>query len=293
MRVLKNLYYKRRSKAYCLKEWDGTAKIPDAHFTLTFFSHFDSKERIHPYVVEYLRELHANNCLIIFISTSLSLNEASIDAIKPYCYKIIMRTNIGLDFGSWRMAFDMHGSLLHKADSLLFTNDSCFGPVYSLKTIFENFKKHDCVSGITLSNESKKHLQSYFLYIPKRVFTKDYFLRFMQSVGYLRDKVKIIRRYEKGFSKMLLRRGEKLHTWVDPEVLNKKHPEVNVLKNLTLWHCDVLLINRYSPFVKKAVFKESKHLIPTQYQEVIHYLKMHHPAHSNAIVHFLGETSAV
>lgn len=47
------------------------------------------------------------------------------------------------------------------------------------------------------------HLQSYFLVLDKKVFTADYFKKFILGIERIKSKTEIIKRYEMGLSEML------------------------------------------------------------------------------------------
>jgi lipopolysaccharide biosynthesis protein len=286
---IKNLYSRLLSSLYLKKKWDGEVVLPSKPYRLVLFSHFDANGNVHDYVIAYLKHLtYENNCLIIFISTSHRLNEKSIDAIKPYCYRILLRKNIGLDFGSWRMGYDQYKKLLDKAESLLLLNDSCFGPLYSLQPVLEEFNFHkNSISGITFNWEVSPHIQSYFLYIPREIFISDFFINFMKNIIYSSNKDKIIYNYEIGLSSLALKAGYKLNTWVKNELLEEKCVGVDSKKNLTIWYCHLLLKEKFSPFVKKAVFVNSNNLIQEEYKEVVKYLDVEHPAYTIMINHYL------
>jgi lipopolysaccharide biosynthesis protein len=291
--TIKNLYSQLLSSRYLLKEWEGTSDSSEKKaFRLVFFSHYDQNGIVHNYVLDYLKQLAQNNCCIIFVSTSPTLEKSSIELIQPYCHRIILRENIGLDFGSWRMAYDRYKKLLSKASALLLLNDSCFGPFFELKPILDSFDQPNTISGITLNKEVTPHLQSYFLYIPKDVFSSSFFKRFISGVQYYSDKNRIIYEYEIGFSTMALNAGYTLNPWVKNEQLTQKYSDVNGDKNLTIWYCDLLLKEKLSPFIKKAVFTDTQALIPVQYNEIIKVLQKEYPEQNQKIESYLRISQA-
>ncbi len=285
--LIKHLHTKFLSRSYFIKEWKGEDVISSNPYRVVFFSHFDPQGRVHDYVVHYLKELQVNNGLIIFISTSPFLDENSISKIKPYCFRILLRKNIGLDFGSWRMAFDRHAELLKHANGLLLVNDSCFGPLFSLEKILADFEGKNSLSGITLNYEITPHLQSYFLYIPAKLFGSVFLTEFIKRVQYLENKDKIIYDYEIGISTFALNKGVTLNAWVDNTLLEKNNPGIDAKKNLTIWYCDLLLKQKLSPFIKKAIFTNSAHLIRDQQKAVKETLQLNYPEYSAMIKEYL------
>ena len=82
------------------------------HNTICIFSHFDTKNEVKDDIVYYLKSL-AKFTDIIFISTAEGLNEDYLRAIKDYCKDIIIKKNIGYDFGAWKTGLDYLGTKIN------------------------------------------------------------------------------------------------------------------------------------------------------------------------------------
>ena len=178
------------------------------------FSHFDPNNRIEPYVLLYLAELKRCGWSTILVSTSGSLDEASINSVKQVTAAIILRENIGHDFGSYKAGIDhlfgQHASI----DRLLLANDSIFGPFFGLDDIFAQSNRYD-IYGLTDSYQIGYHLQSYFLLYNRKVVDNPCFRDFWNSVQLIDPKTPdskrlIIRNYEVGGSQFFVDKGYSL-----------------------------------------------------------------------------------
>ena len=141
------------------------------------FAHYDIDNIIDDYVIYYLKELKEIADELVFVSCNeLSENEKSkLDGIADF---VIAEKHDEYDFGSYKRGFVYLTSRLNDFDELIFANDSCYGPLYSLRQIFEEMEKDSRCDfwGITknrfgaIKNKNSKyvsairpHIQSYFL----------------------------------------------------------------------------------------------------------------------------------
>ena len=62
--------------------------------------------RCRPDVLEHITELQALGISVVFVSNAGTLRPEALAALKPVCAGIIVRRNVGYDFGAWREALD-------------------------------------------------------------------------------------------------------------------------------------------------------------------------------------------
>ncbi|MEP4101977.1 glycosyltransferase, partial [Paraglaciecola sp.] len=98
--------------------------------TLTFFSHYDKDGLIEDYIVEYLKRISGFSD-IIFISTSCEISDQNLSEIYNYVNHIIVKENVGYDFGAWRTGIVRFYKHLSKFENIIICNDSVYGPVSS------------------------------------------------------------------------------------------------------------------------------------------------------------------
>lgn len=253
----------------------GTQTISiDENFRLALFAHHDPDGLVDDYVIYELSRLTELPTKIVFVSTADHLSSESIDKIRPFCHTIILRKNVGWDFGSWKAAMDLCPSLVERAETLILMNDSCYGPFGSLPEIVESLEsKRDCLTGITASHEMAYHIQSYFMVFPPSVLRSDFFSEFRKNLKYLSSKRKVIERYEVGTSILARRHGLTLHSWVPEEsLLSPRAPLGPRCSNPTLSAWRALLFQGLSPFLKRSLFSVSRGHLGDEEQALWEYL---------------------
>lgn len=134
------------------------------------FVHFDKYGLVREYVLHYLRVLREAGVSILFVSNSGKLVPAAMEALKPLCFGILVRANVGYDFGAWREGLEYLRGSLDDLEWLAIANDSVYGPLTPLAPLLDqmDFTKAD-VWGFTDSPQRNWHLQSYFMAFSKRV----------------------------------------------------------------------------------------------------------------------------
>lgn len=112
--------------------------------------------------------------------------------------QVYIRENRGNDIGAYKAAIEYIGwEKVSSYDELILMNNTCFGPVYSLKELFQWAEGKNCdFWGLTLDtktdwlgetgylhyNKSKLHYQSYFLGVRKKLLQSAFFRRFMEEI---------------------------------------------------------------------------------------------------------------
>lgn len=206
------------------------------------FAHYDKDNIVDEYVYYYLKELLTVVQKLIFVSVSDILS-SDIEKLQKLNIDVIKRENIGYDFYSYKVG--LKSLELENFDELIICNDSVYGPLFPLESVFEKMKEKKDVWGITESNEIYRHLQSYFIVYTKEVFLSKYFQDFWKNLEIIEDKNEIIKKYEVGFSKLLLENNFILNSYVDYKVNRKdtiifmfkrfmKNPRKNLLKFILL-----------------------------------------------------------
>jgi len=105
--VISNVIASRKisSRDLIIREIEGHI-TPKTKKRLCIFAHYDRDNIIDEYVIHFLRNINAIDCEILFVSTSESLQTDSVEKIKDFCVRIIIRKNISYDFGSWKTGLD-------------------------------------------------------------------------------------------------------------------------------------------------------------------------------------------
>ncbi len=195
-----------RSPHQLVRRW------PEGEITLgsrvAIFVHFDRRGEVRPYVLRYVEMLQQCAFSVVFVTNSGRLQEAGIKALQPLCAAILIRRNIGYDFGAMREALDLLALPHANTELVLFANDSVYGPLRPLDPIMAqiDFDKAD-MWGATESWQVRYHLQSYFLIVGRKVLADPNWKKFWQRIRPVQSKEWVIRRYEVGLTQAVVRSG--------------------------------------------------------------------------------------
>jgi rhamnosyltransferase len=220
---------------------------------LALFAHYDAQAEVKPYIVYYLQRLREVCDDVIFISNS-ALPERETAKVEALCSRVLLRDNVGYDFGMWRDGLE--AIELQGWDELVLTNSSIFGPIHPLDAALRRMSEVACdFWGMTESKEIGWHLQSYFLVFRERVLASSAFREFWKGVLPYRDKHQVVRSYEIGLSTFLREQGFAAAAFVPASEIPvrwfHRYPS-----NPTLEHAEFLI--RYGmPFVKVQLLREN------------------------------------
>ena len=240
---------------------------------LCIFAHYDANDSIDNYVVFYLERLNSLGYKIVLVSTASKLPDEEINKVSSIVFRVICRTNIGYDFGSWKTGLDSIG-YLGSYNQIVFCNDSVYGPLCDLGTIFEIMDRR-CLDmwSITDSYEHRYHLQSYFIVCNARLIRSEVFSNFWLNFKYYSNELKksIIKEYEIGISSIVSRCGFKIGAYIEyfdllvsiansgikREEYIERVMSSHVNPSQVFWKEAILLSN--SPFLKVDVVKHNRY----------------------------------
>jgi len=224
-----------RSTRQIMESW------PEAGITLgprvVLFMHFDGRGQVRPQVLDYMRELKENGRDVVLVSNAAKLSPQARTALKEICAGIILRKNIGYDFGAWRDAVDFLELPRPDTEEVILANDSVFGPLVPLGDVLRrlNYAKAD-VWGLTESWQLQYHLQSFFLAFGPTALHAKAWRGFWDSVRPVPEKSWVVHKYEVGITQAMVKGGlrcaalwpyETLIKMVSRDELRKLQDEVN------------------------------------------------------------------
>lgn len=195
-----------RSRHQILSVWPP--ERPALGPRVVLFMHFDGKGAVRQQVLHYLRDFKANGREIVFVTNSGRLRPEAQADLQELCSIILVRRNIGYDFGAWADALDHLGLPLNNTQEVIFANDSVFGPLLPLKETLQrlDYTQTD-IWGLTESWQQRYHLQSFFLAFGPRALRAKCFATFWRGVRPVPMKSYIVREYEIGITQAMIKNG--------------------------------------------------------------------------------------
>jgi hypothetical protein len=172
------------------------------------FAHWDGAGDVRPHVMQHVRSLAAAGMSVMFVTNAGMLRPDVLEALKLVCAGVIIRRNVGYDFGAWREGIGQLGLPRPNTAMVVIANDSVYGPLRSLDELFAavDFEAAD-VWGCTDSWQSRYHLQSYLMAFSPRVVASEAWRKYWAGVVPTWSKTWLIRLYEIGLTQALLRAG--------------------------------------------------------------------------------------
>lgn len=166
------------------------------------------------------------------------------------CHKVIIRENVGMDFGGWRDAIHYLGyEYISEYDELVLCNNSCFAPLISFQEIFYHMSREECdFWGNTKHGNFcgfREHIQSYLFVFKNSVFTSEIFKYFFAVLPNYETPEDTIKNAEGEFTHKLAQRFS-YKAYID--VVNAIPP----FDNMYTVPLSFLLMG--SPFLKKKSF---------------------------------------
>lgn len=172
------------------------------------FVHWDGAGGVRPHVLHQVRALAEAGLSVVFVTNAGRLQPEALDQLKPLCAGVMVRGNVGYDFGAWAEGIARLSLPRPNTDMLIIANDSVYGPVRLLDGVLNaiDFAKAD-FWGCTESWQHRYHLQSYFMAFSPALLRSAAWTTFWQSVRPTWSKTWLIRLYEIGLTQGLLRAG--------------------------------------------------------------------------------------
>lgn len=172
------------------------------------FAHWDGAGDVRPHVMHQIKSLATAGLSIVFVTNAKFLRPEAMEALKLICAGVIIRRNVGYDFGAWREGLAQMGLPRANTAMVVIANDSVYGPIHSLTELFAtiDFDLAD-VWGCTDTWQSRYHLQSYLMAFSPHVIGSTAWRTFWAGVVPTWSKTWLIRLYEIGLTQTLLKAG--------------------------------------------------------------------------------------
>lgn len=137
------------------------------HEKIFFLAGYSNQYNLLNYQKNYIRAFQQAGFYVVYILASDE--PRNVAGTLNSADRVIVRKNIGYDFGSWATALQLCHCEFLKAKEVIWGNDSIIGPIYSLEKLFEKIEKNTAdIWAITDSQDKKYHFQSYLWGMKKK-----------------------------------------------------------------------------------------------------------------------------
>lgn len=216
---------------------------------ICLYAGFSSTGTIEDYVVHAVEEM--SNYADVYYFAANDLLETELCKLDKYTKARWGNKHDRYDFGSWqKLIFTLGWKFIEQYDAIILLNDSCYGPLSSMETVFRTMEAsaYD-MWGITKNYGEHVHLQSYFLYINKKVFQTLFFKNFFETITPQHSKQLICINYEIGLSRLVCEHGFSIGSYINKE-------KMNIPYGVDISQYQNSLLRAGSPFIKRKVFFE-------------------------------------
>ena len=262
--------------------------MPESKEHFCIYAGYHKQSRIRPDVFEQIKSLSSRYSIIYVIAAEESIKEDPLYfKLSQLTSKIIIRPNIGYDFGSWKMGIDFLGEKTKNIKSLLLMNDSLYGPIFPMdKLIFDTLNSPYDITSMTASSQFRYHGQSYYVSYSNRVINSEVFKNFWdnyknKNVNSIESKMKMVIECEVDFYQSLLQMN-----FSNTVLFDTKH---SLNQSIYFWD---RLVDLGMPFIKNSLIFDP----PKKFNEMkinsskINYYLKKNPSLLNKMKKFWIET---
>ncbi len=195
---------------------------------ISVFAIYSSKCKIEEYVLYLLKGLNEISDYVLIVSDNY-IYEEELNKLDGLCNVYIFDRHGEYDFGSYKKGYNylIENNILDNNDSLLFINDSNYGPIYPFENIIEDYKNKNCdFYGLSVGREGKKlYIQSFFYIFKSSIFMSECFKTYMNNIKKELSFINVILNYEFTLTSYLLSQGYKYSSFIDFKDFNNVEME--------------------------------------------------------------------
>lgn len=227
---------------------------------LLLYVHYNKYDELSGHVLYQLEQLRPLFSKLIVISNSQLTESAKLTLKELGIAEVIQRENLGFDFAAWRDGMTHVGfERLADFDSVTLMNDTCFGPLWDMSDLVEDFEQRQSVDfwGMTNFRKTKyfeEHLQSYFISFKNHVVASEVFQKFWTSIKTFTDVQDVIDNYETRVTSVLTEAGyryDAVFNTIESEAEDLIHPDFSYYRPISTLEHKV-------PFIKLKAFTDNE-----------------------------------
>lgn len=256
------------------------------------FASYSSQAIISESVLYYLTELKKVTDAIIFVADN-PLMDGEFEKIRDLVHFAKMERHEKYDFGSYQIGYEYikKQKLDLNFDEIIFCNDSCYGPIFSLKELFRDMQNRKCdFWGLVTNTDIQYHLQSFFLVFRKKIIESNSLSDFLSNVREEMSYLDAVYYFEIQLTKVLEDAG-----FISNSYITQYIPEVegNYLKygSRDTNRLPFTMISKYQmPFVKKKMINgKLANCLVENISDVLKYVKEENENLHDIIVLEIGD----
>ena len=176
---------------------------------LFLFAGYDKDNIVADSLVYYVKTLSKYGDVIVCMDNDLPQTE--IQKLKPFTIHTIAQRHGEYDFGSYKRAYQYarDKKILKKYKNVYLVNDSVFGPLFDIKSIFDKIKEKnfDACGIVVAKHETHSYMESWFVELDKKIFLSEWFDEFISSVEKQPTKISVTIKYEHGLTNIISKNG--------------------------------------------------------------------------------------
>lgn len=200
---------KPRRGPFLLRRFAGKDPVAGSQ-RVAIYAHYDSVGAVHGYHLDALRALRSAGFRITLVSNAERFGPAAAARVAPLVREVLVRRNLGHDFGAWREGLRALGDL-DDCRQLVLCNDSVYGPFAPLEALLAKADPATAdVWGMTEGRNHGPHLQSWFLLFHPNAFGHPAFDAFWREMPLSSNKFAVIEAGELALSRKLRAAGLRL-----------------------------------------------------------------------------------
>lgn len=186
---------------------------------------FSDRNGLAEYQARLLRSLCEQGYYVIY---SVALADDNVEhrplQLEGLCHALLIRRNVGYDFGSWAHAWLEYSGILKQSKEVLFINDSMVGPIFSSDFNAKFAAEFDALDfdlcGVTESYQRGWHVQSYLWRVNSKILKTACLDDFFYSRAPLAaTKEEAIANYELELGRYFLNQGFSVGIWANTHQL--------------------------------------------------------------------------
>lgn len=215
---------------------------------ICLFAGYDANQHIHDYVIYYINKL--SEIADVYYMADCEMSPEELGKLSPYVKGAFARRHGKYDFGSWSDLVGHIGwDIIARYDQLILCNDSCYGPLFPLSTIFDEMDQRNVdFWGLTQNLSIQRHLQSFFLVFNKKCLLGDELKKYLCNVEKQKNVQDVILKYEIPLTCYMEYFGYKSSAFI--KCVEKQ--------NLTVFTYSLPICYRF-PFIKIRNIKDPEH----------------------------------